>query len=288
MEKDPQDQSTSQKKEKKILPIQNILQIGKQVIAKESQALEKLAQELNHRFVEAVKLISNCQGKIVISGMGKAGLIGSKISATLSSLGNSSFFMHPAEAAHGDLGTLSADDVVLLLSNSGNSEEIIKIIPAIKSIGCPIIGITANDKSILAQSANVTILLGQLEEVDHLNLAPTTSTTAMLAVGDAIAIATLQQKASWKKVTLLSSIQVARSVKNCSASIKSCDKVKTSSSFHPKLLSKMLSSSCPKPKPALLSSSMEKNVSSVSSLMATLDVTSKKMITSSLLPSTPS
>ena len=154
-------------------------------------ALEKL---IDYSFVQAVKLIQSLKGKgkLVISGMGKAGHIATKIAATFSSLGTSSFFIHPAEASHGDLGMVGAFDVIMLLSNSGASEEVNYLIPSFKKMGIKIIAITSEPKSVLGKNADVTLNLGHFQEACLLKLAPTTSTTLMLALGDALAVATMK------------------------------------------------------------------------------------------------
>ncbi len=179
--------------------MENILEIAKEVIKNEADVIKNLSKNLSEHFEKAVKSILNCKGKVVISGMGKAGLIGKKIASTFSSLGTSSFFMHPAEASHGDLGMLKREDIVILLSNSGESFEIINIIPPIKSIGSTIIAITGKANSTLAKQANFLIHIGNIKEVDQLGLAPTTSTTAMLVIGDALAIAAVRQNKNWSK-----------------------------------------------------------------------------------------
>ena len=175
------------------------LEIAKESICKQKQTLETISERLNQSFNKAVFAISNCKGKLAVCGMGKAGLIGKKIASTFSSLGMPSFFLHPAEASHGDLGMIDKKDVILMLSNSGDSEEIVNIIPSIKLVGCFFIALTGNSKSLLAQKANCLIDMGPIEEVDKLGLAPTASTTAMLVIGDALATAMLQQKKTFTK-----------------------------------------------------------------------------------------
>ncbi len=173
-----------------------IIETGKQVIHLEAKALFALEELIDSSFTQAVTLIQSLEGKgkLIISGMGKAGLIGAKIAATFSSLGTASFFMHPAEASHGDLGMVSETDVLLLLSNSGASEEVIHLIPSFKKLGVSIIAITSKPKSILAKNADVTLNLGDFQEACLMKLAPTTSTTLMLALGDALAVATMKIK----------------------------------------------------------------------------------------------
>ena len=149
---------------------------------------------MDENFVNAVSLILNCTGRVVVTGMGKSGHIGLKIAATLASTGTPAFFMHPAEASHGDLGMVTQDDVVLALSNSGESEELVAIVPVIKRIGIPLIAITGRLDSTLARQANVTLSCSIAQEACPLNLAPTASTTAQLALGDALAVVLLDAR----------------------------------------------------------------------------------------------
>ena len=161
-----------------------------QVVDIETEAIISLKANINKkRFNKAVQTILECKKKIIITGVGKAGLIGKKISATFSSLGIPSFFIHPLESRHGDLGAISREDVLLFLSNSGNTEELISLTPAIQSIGCKTICITSNIQSQLAKKCHVTLCYGKVKEACILNLAPTTSTTLMLVIGDALAVA---------------------------------------------------------------------------------------------------
>jgi arabinose-5-phosphate isomerase len=164
------------------------LRFARQVVLTESRALERIANRLDQEFCRAVQLVFACRGSIIVCGMGKAGLVGQKIMATLASTGTPSHGLHPAEAIHGDLGRLGANDVVLMLSQSGETEEIVRLIPSIVALGVPMIAITSKATSSLGRAATVTIELGDLEEACALGLAPSTSTTAMLAVGDALAL----------------------------------------------------------------------------------------------------
>jgi arabinose-5-phosphate isomerase len=166
------------------------LSYAREIIRLEAHALEKVASRLGLEFCRAVELFEQCRGSVVVSGIGKAGLIGQKISATMASTGTRSFFLHPAEAVHGDLGRLRDDDVVLVLSQSGETEEVIRILPSLKQAGLPIIAVTARTTSTLGRAAGVVLELGPLQEACPLGLAPSTSTTAMLAVGDALALVT--------------------------------------------------------------------------------------------------
>lgn len=164
------------------------LRVGRDIVRQEADALHQLARRLDASFCAAVDLISSCEGRVVVTGMGKAGLIGQKIAATLSSTGTRSYFLHPAEAVHGDLGCLHPSDILLALSNSGETEEISQILPAVSRLGVPIVAITSTERNTLSRRADVTITIGRLREACAWGLAPTTSTTAMLAVGDALAL----------------------------------------------------------------------------------------------------
>ena len=165
-----------------------IINWAKEVLETEKRGIDDLAYNLGNDFVRAIEIAVNCKGRIVVAGMGKAGIIGQKFSATLSSTGSSSFWLHPAEAVHGDLGSVREDDVVVVLSYSGETDEIKNLIPFIKKIGAKIIAITGNVKSSLARYADSTVNVKVDKEACPLGLAPTTSTTAMLAVCDAISV----------------------------------------------------------------------------------------------------
>lgn len=171
-----------------------VLEIGKNAIEAEINALKDLKQALNQNFERAVNLILNTKGKVVITGMGKSGLIGKKISATLASTGTPSFFLHPAEAIHGDLGMISKEDTIIAISNSGETPELLATIPTIKRWGNPIIAITNNPNSKLAKESDIHLFLNVKKEACPLNLAPTSSSTATLVLGDALAIALLKQR----------------------------------------------------------------------------------------------
>ncbi len=167
------------------------LALAREVLAIEAREIECLAKRLDDNFVNAVNLILQCQGRVVVSGMGKSGHIGRKIASTLASTGSPAFFMHPGEASHGDLGMITHDDVVIALSNSGESDEIITIIPAIKRLGAKIISITGKVRSTLAKEADIHLSAEVAQEACPLGLAPTASTTAALALGDALALCVL-------------------------------------------------------------------------------------------------
>jgi len=167
---------------------------AKEVFDIESKAIKALKSKINDDFVSAVNLIAASKDKIIVAGMGKPGIIGRKISATLSSIGVPSIFLHPAEAIHGDLGMVSKRDIIIALSNSGETEEIIRPMATIKKIGAKIIAICGNKKSTLAKESDYFLDIGVGAEACPLGLAPTTSTTAMLAMGDALAMSVLDKK----------------------------------------------------------------------------------------------
>jgi arabinose-5-phosphate isomerase len=164
------------------------LRLGREIIRTESRALERVAARLGEEFCRAVEHLVHCRGEVIVSGIGKAGIVGQKITATLASTGTPAHFLHPAEAVHGDLGRVRREDVVLLLSQSGETEEIIRLLPALRNLGVVLLAITARAASTLGRAATVTIELGAMKEACFLGLAPSTSTTAMLAVGDALAL----------------------------------------------------------------------------------------------------
>lgn len=170
------------------------LREAREILKLESNALNEVAHRLDAGFCEAVDSLLNCTGSVIVCGMGKAGLIGQKLTATFSSTGTRAHFLHPAEAVHGDLGCIHPQDILLALSNSGETEEISALLPTVKRMGVPVIAITASDRSTLGQHADIRILLGRLQEACPWGLAPTTSTTAMLAVGDALALVVARQR----------------------------------------------------------------------------------------------
>lgn len=170
------------------------LRLARQIIEQESKTLLDMAQRLDHQFCRAVEYLYHCRGSVIVCGMGKAGLVGQKIMATLGSTGTRSHYLHPAEAVHGDLGRVHPDDVMLMLSQSGETEEIIRILPSLGELGVPILAITARTNSTLGRVAAVVLELGTLHEACSLGLAPSTSTTAMLALGDALALVTSRMR----------------------------------------------------------------------------------------------
>ena len=172
----------------------DILEEVKKVFDIEIDELQNVKESLEKSVVDVINLIKNCSGKVILCGMGKPGHIAGKISATMSSLGISSYVLHPGEAMHGDLGALSESDVIIMISNSGETTEICSILPNIKMIGTPIVAITSNDKSTLAQYADHLIALPVMKEACALKLAPTSSTTAALVLGDAISVVVSELK----------------------------------------------------------------------------------------------
>ncbi len=173
---------------------QAIRRRAREVLRIEAEAVRRLAPRINASFERAVDLVAACRGRIVVTGMGKAGLIGQKISATLASTGSPSHWVHPAEATHGDLGRITKHDVLLALSNSGETEELTRLLPVIKRIGARLVAMTGNPRSALAKHSDVALDVSVRKEACTLNLAPTSSTTAMLAMGDALAVVVAERK----------------------------------------------------------------------------------------------
>lgn len=172
----------------------NFIESANRTISYEMEAVNALRGRIDDRFVKACELMLDCKGRIVVLGMGKSGHIGNKIAATLASTGTPAFFVHPAEASHGDMGMITQADIVLALSNSGSTPEIVTLLPLIKRLGITLISMTGNPQSPLAQAATVNLDAGVAKEACPLNLAPTSSTTASLVLGDALAIALLDAR----------------------------------------------------------------------------------------------
>ncbi len=167
---------------------------GRRVLEIEARAVQDLTARLDGRFAQAVDILYRCTGKVVISGMGKSGLIGQKIAATMASTGTPSFFLHPAEGIHGDLGMLARRDVLIAISNSGETQEVLQLLPFVKRMNISVVGMTGKMASTLAKNSDVTLDVSVNEEACPLGLAPTASTTATLAMGDALAVALLQKR----------------------------------------------------------------------------------------------
>jgi arabinose-5-phosphate isomerase len=179
---------------KSTLAAENLVSRARQVLGIESAAVAALGTRIGDQFVAACRLIDECKGRVVVTGMGKSGHIGDKIAATFASTGTPAFFLHAAEASHGDIGMITAQDVVLALSNSGETAELIAILPVLKRLGAPLIAMTGKPQSTLGRAADVVLDVSVPQEACPLNLAPTASTTATLAMGDALAVALLDAR----------------------------------------------------------------------------------------------
>jgi arabinose-5-phosphate isomerase len=178
----------------RIQPSSKALDLARQVLRIEGDAVLALVERIDDSFLQALSLILNCHGRVIVSGIGKSGHIGRKIASTLASTGTPAYFVHPAEASHGDLGMITSDDVLIALSNSGESAELLNILPSIKRQGAKLIAMTGNAESSLARDADVHLNAAVAQEACPLNLAPTASTTAVLALGDALAVALLDAR----------------------------------------------------------------------------------------------
>jgi arabinose-5-phosphate isomerase len=170
------------------------LETAKRVLRVESEAIASLIDRLDARFEKAVELLHACKGRVVVTGLGKSGLVGRKLAATFASTGTPALFLHTGEALHGDLGMLTAGDVMLAISASGETAELIELLETVKRLGVPLLALTANPKSTLAQASNIVLDIAVKEEACSLNLAPTASTAAAMAMGDALAIALLERR----------------------------------------------------------------------------------------------
>ncbi len=181
---------TAQPLRSDIVPVAHFEQLreARDMLQAAANSLLGISRRLDESFCDAVELLVGCTGSVVVTGMGKAGLIGRKLTATLSSTGTRSHFLHPAEAVHGDLGSLRKGDVLLALSNSGETEELCRLLPIVRNLEVPILAITARASSTLGTQADIALTTGSIPEAGHFGLAPTTSTTVMLALGDALAL----------------------------------------------------------------------------------------------------
>jgi len=171
-----------------------IIKSGKKVIEIECENLNRVKENLGESFAKAVEKFKNCKGKVIVTGMGKSGIIGRKIVGTFASIGMPSIFLHPGDAVHGDLGVVLKNDIVLLISNSGETDELIRIVPSIKKIGAEIISITATKNSTLGQYSDIVIETGEIKEADTFGIIPSSSTTTALVIGDALALALMNIK----------------------------------------------------------------------------------------------
>ena len=172
----------------------DVITLGRRILRQESLAIRKQAGQLDARFLQAVYRILHCEGTVIVSGVGKAGLVGQKVSATLSSTGSPSHFLHPAEAIHGDLGKIKSGDVLLIFSQSGETEEITRILTPLRSLRISIIAVTAFESSTLARNAEIVLPIGKVAEADKHGLAPSASTAVMIALGDALALTVSERR----------------------------------------------------------------------------------------------
>lgn len=172
----------------------NILDTAKEVFEIEARSIDRLMHRLDEKLVKAINILHACKGRVVVTGMGKSGLIGKKIAATLSSTGTPSYFLHPAESTHGDSGVLTREDTVIAISNSGETAELLALLPLIKRFGIPVIALTGNESSTLALKSDVMLDISVEKEACPLNKAPTASTTATLVMGDALAVCLLKKR----------------------------------------------------------------------------------------------
>lgn len=179
--------------------VSSSLRHAREVLKAEADAILSVLSRLDASFERAAELLRSCRGHVVVTGMGKAGLVGQKVSATFASTGTPSIFLHPAEAYHGDLGRVVKEDVVLVLSNSGETDEILRLMPLLRRIGTPVIALTSRSGSSLGRLADIVVEMGRIEEACPLKLAPSASTTALLALGDALALTTLQLRGFTKE-----------------------------------------------------------------------------------------
>lgn len=186
----------SSAKKRNALPTRDsaMLQEGKRVLEIEARAVQVLIDRLDERFVQAVDVLYQCKGKVIVSGMGKSGLIGQKIAATLASTGTPSFFLHPAEGVHGDLGMVARRDAMIAISNSGETQEVLQLLPFVKRMNLPVVALTGRTTSTLGKISDVVLDISVSEEACPMGLAPTASTTATLAMGDALALALLRKR----------------------------------------------------------------------------------------------
>lgn len=171
---------------------QDLLKLAAKVLRVEAEGILGLVPRLDERFLQALNLLKDCQGRVVVTGIGKSGIVGRKVAATLASVGTPALFLHPAEGVHGDIGMVARGDVVLAISNSGETDEVLTILPAIKRLGVPLILLTGSPESTIARNADVVLDVSVAEEACPMTLVPTSSTTASLAMGDALAVALLE------------------------------------------------------------------------------------------------
>ncbi len=185
------------------MTISRINELAKEVLDIEANSILRLKENIGEKFDKAIDILYNCKGRVIVTGMGKSGLIGKKIAATLSSTGTPSYFLHPAESTHGDSGVITRDDVIIAISNSGETQELMNLLPLIKRFGCPMIGMTGNMNSTLAKTSEVVLDISVEREACPLGKAPTASTTATLAMGDTLAVCLMEKKGFTKEDFLM-------------------------------------------------------------------------------------
>lgn len=186
-----------------VMSLSKIIDSAKEVLEIEANSILRLKDSIGEEFDKAIEILYNCKGRVIVTGMGKSGLIGKKIAATMSSTGTPAYFLHPAESTHGDSGVITRNDVIIAISNSGETQELMNLLPLIKRFGCPMIGMTGNTNSTLGKTSDVVLDISVEKEADTLGKAPTASTTATLAMGDALAVCLMQEKGFTKEDFLM-------------------------------------------------------------------------------------
>ena len=185
------------------MTLSKIIESAKEVLDIEAKSILRLKDNIGEDFDKAIDILYNCKGRVIVTGMGKSGIIGKKIAATMSSTGTPTYFLHPAESTHGDSGVITRNDVIIAISNSGETQELMNLLPLIKRFGCPMIGMTGNINSTLGKTSDVTLDISVEREADTLGKAPTASTTATLAMGDALAVCLMEKKGFTKEDFLM-------------------------------------------------------------------------------------
>lgn len=185
------------------MTLSRIIESAKEVLEIEANSILRLKDNIGEDFDRAIDILYNCKGRVIVTGMGKSGIIGKKIAATMSSTGTPAYFLHPAESTHGDSGVITRNDVIIAISNSGETQELMNLLPLIKRFGCPMIGMTGNVESTLAKTSDVVLDISVEREADTLGKAPTASTTATLAMGDALAVCLMEEKGFTKEDFLM-------------------------------------------------------------------------------------
>ncbi len=186
-----------------VMSLSRIIESAKEVLEIEANSILRLKDNIGEEFDRAIDILYNCKGRVIVTGMGKSGLIGKKIAATMSSTGTPSYFLHPAESTHGDSGVITRNDVIIAISNSGETQELMNLLPLIKRFGCQMIGMTGNINSTLGKTSDVVLDISVEKEADTLGKAPTASTTATLAMGDALAVCLMEKKGFTKEDFLM-------------------------------------------------------------------------------------